>query len=421
MLAKDSVQIRLDRGLSFTEFSYMLLQAADFLHLYRSGGVELQMGGADQWGNITAGLELIRRRGVRRGAGGDLAFGLGYPLLTDAVGREVRQDRGRATVWLDPALTSPYRFYQYWLDADDRDVGQLPALVHPLRPGRDRGAGGGAARPTPSGGSPSGRSPGTSPSGPTAGRPPSGSSGSAGSSSAATRPRRTRRRSPSWPGDPRRDLAGRERARRGRRARRQRGGPVPRRRAPAARAGRRAGQRPAGERPGDRLRPPETSWPGATSSSGGASASTGCSCAGDGRRVMVARGHVQVISGCMYSGKTDELLRLLRRAEIARQRILLVRPALDDRTEPETVRSRSGAAYHSKAVADPADIESLAKDGWADVIAIEEAQFFPPAPGRRRRAAGRRRADRHRVRAEPRLPRPAVRARCPSSWPWPTG
>lgn len=92
---------------------------------------------------------------------------------------------------------------------------------------------------------------------------------------------------------------------------------------------------------------------------------------------MAARGHVQVIAGCMYSGKTDELLRLLRRAEIARRRILLVRPAMDDRTEPEMVRSRSGAAYHSKAVADPAEIESLAKDAWADMIAVEEAQFFP--------------------------------------------
>ena len=94
---------------------------------------------------------------------------------------------------------------------------------------------------------------------------------------------------------------------------------------------------------------------------------------------MVARGHIQVIAGCMYSGKTDELLRLLRRAEIARRRILLVRPVLDDRTELETVRSRSGAAYHSKAVADPTEIESLAKDAWADMIAVEEAQFFPIA------------------------------------------
>jgi thymidine kinase len=90
-----------------------------------------------------------------------------------------------------------------------------------------------------------------------------------------------------------------------------------------------------------------------------------------------ARGHVQVISGCMFSGKTDELLRLLRRAEIARRRILLVRPTIDDRTELEVVRSRSGAAFQSKAVHDPAEIEALAKDAWADVIAIEEAQFFP--------------------------------------------
>ncbi len=79
----------------------------------------------------------------------------------------------------------------------------------------------------------------------------------------------------------------------------------------------------------------------------------------------------------MFSGKTDELLRLLRRAEIARRRILLVRPVIDDRTELEVVRSRSGAAFQSKAVADPSEIEVLAKDAWADVIAIEEAQFFP--------------------------------------------
>ncbi len=92
---------------------------------------------------------------------------------------------------------------------------------------------------------------------------------------------------------------------------------------------------------------------------------------------MATRGHVEVISGCMFSGKTDELLRLLRRAEIARRRILLVRPSIDDRTELEVVRSRSGAAFQSKVVTDPADIETLAKDAWADVIAVEEAQFFP--------------------------------------------
>lgn len=91
---------------------------------------------------------------------------------------------------------------------------------------------------------------------------------------------------------------------------------------------------------------------------------------------VASRGHVQVISGCMFSGKTDELIRLLRRAEIARRRILLVRPTIDDRTELQVVRSRSGAAFHSTAVTDPVEIEALAKDAWADLIAVEEAQFF---------------------------------------------
>ena len=94
MLAKDSVQTRLERGLSFTEFSYMTLQAFDFLTLYREHGVEMQMGGADQWGNITAGLELIRRT-----SGGEAeespAHGIAYKLLLSPVGREVRQERGR--------------------------------------------------------------------------------------------------------------------------------------------------------------------------------------------------------------------------------------------------------------------------------------------------------------------------------------
>jgi tyrosyl-tRNA synthetase len=127
MLAKDSVQVRLDKGLSFTEFSYMLLQAADFLHLYRSYGVELQCGGADQWGNITAGLELIRRTaGPRRpdtDASRDPAHGLAYPLLLSASGAKFGKSESGESIWLDPALTSPYRFYQYWLDAEDADVG----------------------------------------------------------------------------------------------------------------------------------------------------------------------------------------------------------------------------------------------------------------------------------------------------------
>jgi tyrosyl-tRNA synthetase len=117
MLAKDSVQVRLDRGLSYTEFSYMLLQAADFEHLHRTMGVELQMGGADQWGNITAGLELIRRR-----AGGD-AHGLAYKLLLTPSGTKFGKSEDGESIWLDPERTSPYAFYQYWLNTDDRDVG----------------------------------------------------------------------------------------------------------------------------------------------------------------------------------------------------------------------------------------------------------------------------------------------------------
>ncbi len=131
MLAKDSVQVRLDRGLSYTEFSYMLLQSADFAHLHRTMGVELQMGGADQWGNITAGLELIRRSG---GGGADAAgpstegrtdaaFGLAYPLLLSPSGTKFGKSAEGDSVWLDPNRTTPFAFYQHWLNTDDRDVG----------------------------------------------------------------------------------------------------------------------------------------------------------------------------------------------------------------------------------------------------------------------------------------------------------
>jgi tyrosyl-tRNA synthetase len=127
MLAKDSVQVRMEKGLSFTEFSYMLLQATDFLHLHRSYGVELQCGGADQWGNITAGLELIRRTTSVRHAEADgesePAHGLAYPLLLNASGAKFGKSESGESIWLDAGLTSPYRFYQYWLDAEDRDVG----------------------------------------------------------------------------------------------------------------------------------------------------------------------------------------------------------------------------------------------------------------------------------------------------------
>ncbi len=124
MLAKDSVQVRLDRGLSFTEFSYMLLQAYDFWHLHRTMGVELQMGGADQWGNITAGLELIRRTsGVGEEAPEQPAHGLAYKLLLSPSGTKFGKSETGESVWLDAMRTTPYAFYQYWLNTDDRDVG----------------------------------------------------------------------------------------------------------------------------------------------------------------------------------------------------------------------------------------------------------------------------------------------------------
>jgi tyrosyl-tRNA synthetase len=127
MLAKDSVQTRLGGGLSFTEFSYMLLQAADFRHLYRTLGVELQMGGADQWGNITAGLELIRRteEPPADGSGEDLAHALAFTLLLDPSGAKFGKTAAGTSVWLDAGRTTPYAFYQYWLGKDDAEVGQL--------------------------------------------------------------------------------------------------------------------------------------------------------------------------------------------------------------------------------------------------------------------------------------------------------
>jgi tyrosyl-tRNA synthetase len=129
MLAKDSVQVRLERGLSYTEFSYMLLQSYDFAHLYRTMGVELQMGGADQWGNITSGLELIRRTRAdvlaedADAEPGEAAHGLAYKLLLSPSGSKFGKSETGDSVWLDPARTSPYAFYQYWLNTDDRDVG----------------------------------------------------------------------------------------------------------------------------------------------------------------------------------------------------------------------------------------------------------------------------------------------------------
>ncbi|CAN5699719.1 hypothetical protein BH24CHL5_BH24CHL5_13060 [soil metagenome] len=124
MLAKDSVQTRLASGISYTEFSYMTLQATDFLHLYREHGVELQMGGADQWGNITAGTELIRRSLGLTDDGQPRAFGAACPLLVTATGAKFGKTE-QGTVWLSAERTSPYAFYQYWISQDDRDAGMM--------------------------------------------------------------------------------------------------------------------------------------------------------------------------------------------------------------------------------------------------------------------------------------------------------
>ncbi len=118
MLAKDSVASRIEHGISFTEFSYMLLQSYDFSQLYEQENCSLQIGGSDQWGNITAGLEYIRRS---RGEDEIEAFGLTVPLITKADGTKFGKTAGGA-VWLDPEKTSPYEFYQFWYNTDDRDV-----------------------------------------------------------------------------------------------------------------------------------------------------------------------------------------------------------------------------------------------------------------------------------------------------------
>lgn len=125
MIAKDSVRLRLERegdGISFTEFGYALLQARDFLELYRRHDCVLQCGGSDQWGNIVGGVELIRR------AGGGRAFGLTVPLLTDAEGNKFGKTEQGTACFLDPALTSPYQFYQFWINSPDDDVVRLLKL-----------------------------------------------------------------------------------------------------------------------------------------------------------------------------------------------------------------------------------------------------------------------------------------------------
>jgi tyrosyl-tRNA synthetase len=128
MVAKDSVRSRIDseHGISYTEFSYMLLQAHDFLHLHQAHGVELQAGASDQWGNITAGVELIRRRLSKQ------AFAITHPLMTKSDGAKFGKSVGGA-VWLDPARTSPYQFRQFWVQTDDQMVGTYLKMLS-LRP-----------------------------------------------------------------------------------------------------------------------------------------------------------------------------------------------------------------------------------------------------------------------------------------------
>lgn len=122
MTAKDSVKSRLEdraSGISYTEFSYMLLQAYDFVHLAEVHGCRLQVGGSDQWGNITAGIELQRKMGRQP------IYGLTGPLLLDASGEKMGKTASGLRIWLDPEMTSPYAFYQYWLNTEDADVERL--------------------------------------------------------------------------------------------------------------------------------------------------------------------------------------------------------------------------------------------------------------------------------------------------------
>lgn len=118
MLSKESVKKRIETGISFTEFSYQLLQGFDFQILMEKYGVHLQMGGSDQWGNITSGTEFIRRNT------GEKAYALTSPLLVKADGTKFGKST-EGNIWLDPELTSPYRFYQFWINGDDRDIGKF--------------------------------------------------------------------------------------------------------------------------------------------------------------------------------------------------------------------------------------------------------------------------------------------------------
>ena len=121
MMAKDSVKNRLEDGMSFTEFSYQLVQGYDFYHLWKEKDVKLQMGGSDQWGNIVTGTELIRRKGNVDGSEENKGYSLTAPLITKADGSKFGKSEG-GNVWLDPDKTSPYEFYQFWMNTSDEDA-----------------------------------------------------------------------------------------------------------------------------------------------------------------------------------------------------------------------------------------------------------------------------------------------------------
>jgi tyrosyl-tRNA synthetase len=121
MLTAESYRIRLEKGLNFIEFNYMLLQAYDFLHLFQASGCRLQMGGSDQWGNMVAGIDLIRR------VEGKTAFCMTFPLITTSQGQKMGKTE-KGTIWLDARLTSPYEYYQYWINVEDADLERFLAL-----------------------------------------------------------------------------------------------------------------------------------------------------------------------------------------------------------------------------------------------------------------------------------------------------
>ncbi len=116
MLSAESVKLRLETGMSFIEFNYSLLQAYDFVHLHREQNCILQVGGSDQWGNIVAGIDLVRR------TEGAETWGFTCPLVTTACGEKMSKSQAGGAVWLDPAMTSPYEYYQFWINVDDKDA-----------------------------------------------------------------------------------------------------------------------------------------------------------------------------------------------------------------------------------------------------------------------------------------------------------